>query len=350
MSEQGVSTGSETGISARDAAALISAPVEDKKVVTNSESAAPSAAEASPTESAQAADAGPAEEPVPGETEATDPADANQPSIEAPRSWTKEHKDAFAALPRHLQEAVSESERAREADFLTRQRAAAESQKAVEFREQAAEQARQQYEHALPQLLLQIDAEYQQEFGGASWAQIQEWARVEPDKYIRWDSSYKRLQAVANEAQGAQQRQVSQAQQARQAYIDAETRLLAEKLPEFADAKAMAEKQPVILSFLESVGFPRDELVRHSQALQPSISLHDHRLTLLIDKAMRFDAAQKATKSATPKAQVPQVLRPGSPPAKGEAKQAQLKDLDTRLTRSGNAKDAAALIRARLAS
>jgi len=347
MSEQGVAPAGDAGISARDAVALINAPVEDKKPDTNSESAAPQEAEASPQESAQEADAGPAQEPVPGETEDADPADDSQPSIEPPRSWSKEHKDAFAALPRHLQEAVSESERAREADFLNRQRAAAESQKALEAREQAAEQARQQYEQALPQLLLQIDAEYQQEFGNATWPQIEEWSRTEPDKYLRWDASYKRLQAVASEHQTQQQRQLQQAQFDRERYIEAQTKLLAEKVPELADQKVMDAKRGDYLSYLGDVGFTQDELAYHAKSLSPSISLHDHRLTLLIHDAMRFRAAEKAAKKASKdKPDVPPVQRPGSPPQKGEAKQARLQDLGKQLERSHSAKDAARLIAA----
>jgi hypothetical protein len=62
-------------------------------------------------------DAGP--ETVPGETTAGDPAET--PSIEPPRSWSKEDKELFNTLPPETQQRVAERERARESDFLKRQ-------------------------------------------------------------------------------------------------------------------------------------------------------------------------------------------------------------------------------------
>jgi hypothetical protein len=66
-------------------------------------------------------------ETVPGETQGDDRAEA--PSIEPPRSWTKEDKELFKGLPRATQERLVARERSRESDFLRRQNEAAEKRR-----------------------------------------------------------------------------------------------------------------------------------------------------------------------------------------------------------------------------
>jgi hypothetical protein len=100
----------------------------------------------------------------PGEADGADPAapdprleaGAELPPIEPPRSWTKADKDLFTSLPRETQERIAERERLREGDFLRRQAEAAEKLKGLGAKEQAVDQARQQYEAALPQLLFTL--------------------------------------------------------------------------------------------------------------------------------------------------------------------------------------------------
>ncbi len=356
MSEQGSPAPSGTGpISAREAAAIIATPPKQPEAETTDYNALKgvkenTGAEARETaaepehESADEADAGPAEERVPGETEEPDPAAEEQPSIEPPRSWSKEHKEAFAALPRHLQQAVAESERAREADFSQKARAAAEQQKALNAEKQAAEQARQQYEQALPALLLQVNTEYQREFGNPSWDEVQEWSRTDQDRYLRWQAAYQRSQALGAELAATQERKQTEVGRNRESYIAEQARLLAEKAPEYADEKLAPQQRAAAYSFMEEAGFSRDELREHLNNFVP-MTLHDHRLQLIIRDAMRYREAERATKKAPPK-QVPPVQRPGAKPDKADARDARLKDLGSQLQRSGKARDAAKLIAA----
>lgn len=345
MSEQGTAPAADAPLSVRDAGALISSTPAPKEREDNSEAAAPVTADTPPIESGLSPDAGPAQEPVPGETEDADPA-LKEPSIEPPRSWSKEHKEAFEALPRHIQQAVAENERAREADFSQKTRAAAEHQKAVEAREQAAERTRQQYEQALPVLLGRIEADMQGEFGNPTPDEIQQWARTEPDKYIRWDAALKQRNIVASELQ---QRQVQQHQQnlkAWQDYAKAEWNTLVEKAPEFADEKSAPTRQAEYRSYMQGLGYSHEELMDFQNNLKP-MTLHDHRLQLIIRDAVRYKAAEAALKKTQPKSNVPPVQRPGPAPAKGEARQAQLKDLDRKLDATGSLRDAAKLLGAR---
>jgi hypothetical protein len=61
----------------------------------------------------------PARKRSPARLTAADPAET--PSIEPPRSWSKEDKELFNTLPPETQQRVAERERARESDFLKRQ-------------------------------------------------------------------------------------------------------------------------------------------------------------------------------------------------------------------------------------
>lgn len=328
-------------LTARDAAALLSTPPPKD---TNEPATSEEDVSAAPEESGDEPDAGP--EAVPGESEDSDPAD--EPSIERPRSWAKEHDEAFKALPRHLQQIVADSERAREADFLRRQNEAAERSRAAEAKEQAAEQARLQYEQALPLLLQQVHGQINAKFQDIkSWDDVQKMAREDPIRYMEWDADQKRAQALANEARSVQGRQQQQAQQKFQAFVEAQNKLAQEKIPELRDpAKAAALRDEARAYLSKDLGFSDGELQGLS-AGSWQLSGLDHRVQVMLWKAMAYDKAKKAAKAPTPKP-VPPVQRPNAAPDKGAARQAQIKDLSKQLDQTGSARDAAKLYAARL--
>ena len=134
----------------------------------------------------EGADAGP-EEPVPGETEGDDQAEL--PPIDPPRSWSKEDKELFNSLPRETQERVADRERSRESDFLRRQSEATEKSKALEAKEQAAEQARQQYESAAQNALQVLQQQQASEFSDIkSHADVQKLATEDPFRFAQWQA------------------------------------------------------------------------------------------------------------------------------------------------------------------
>ena len=101
---------------------------------------------------------------APGETESADPAANEPPSIEPPRSWTKEAKERWASLPRETQEYLAEREQERDREFRRSQNEAADKLKGLTAKEQAVEQARQQYEAALPLLFQTLQHQQAGEF------------------------------------------------------------------------------------------------------------------------------------------------------------------------------------------
>ena len=330
------SPASDAPITAREAADLIAG----KPPATQS---APDGADAAP------------ERPS-GETDGRDDPET-PPPIEAPRSWTKADKEAFASLPRDTQERILALDRTRELELRRGQNEAAEQRRAAEAMAQQAEQAQAQaraaYEQSLPQQALLLDAQYREEFGTPSWADLQDWQRNDPLKYQAWDLAYKRLTHASAELQAQQAQQYQQQYQQQQQYMQnaeawraAEAVKFAEAFPEWKDPEKYQANVSKVMDFMKESGFEQDFLQRAATEFLP-IQIHDSRFQKLVWKALQYDKALKATKSPT-RAPVPPVQRPGSAPAKGEAQEARFKDLNRQLDRTGSLKDGAALIAARM--
>ena len=282
----------------------------------------------------------------PGETERADPAASELPPIDPPRSWTKEDKDLFTSLPRDTQQRIAERERSREGDFSRRQQEAAEKSKALEAERSKAEQARQQYEGALPQLLQTLQQQQAGEFADIkTLADVERLAREDWPRYALWDVQQKKIAEVAQQMVLAQQRQAQERVQQFSEFARREDDLFKEKVPDMADPKKVAELQTAALAVLKDLGFQETELAQSWQG-QGDLSLRDHRVQLLIRDATLWRDAQAKAKAAATRP-VPPVQRPGVSQPKGAALDAQIQHLTQKLEKTGNLKDAAALLRAR---
>jgi hypothetical protein len=290
-------------------------------------------------------DAAPSDEAGNG-TQADDPPPIPEP-IPPPRSWTKEHKDAFAALPRDIQERVSEVERARESDFLRRQQDAAEQRKAADAERQQLSEARLQYESALPALLQSLQARTANEFGDIqNMDDVERMAREDFPRYALWDAQQKKLAAVAHELQGAQQRQAQELDARWTQFARREDELMHEHVPELADPEKAPKLRESAVGVLRDRGFTDGELGALYNG-QAGLSLRDHRIQLLILDAVRWRDAQAKAKQAQTRP-VPPVQRPGVAQGDGNAADAEIRTLRQKLERSGSIRDAAALRAAQL--
>jgi hypothetical protein len=284
--------------------------------------------------------------PPPGETTATDQASEQPPPIEPPRSWTKEDKELFKGLPRETQERLVDRERSREGDFLKRQQEATERAKALEAERGRVDQARQQYEAALPTLLHNMQQQQAGEFGDVkTFADVERISIVDPARFVRWQAQQLKIGQVAAELQATQALH-AQEQSARFAdFSRREDDLLAEKVPDVADKAKAAKLQDAALDVLRSVGFTDNDLIPAWNG-QDKLSLRDHRLQLVILDAVKYRDAQAAARTARPKP-VPPVQRPGTAQPRTAAADQQVQELANRLNQSGNLRDAAALLAAR---
>ncbi len=309
---------------------------------------------ATPHESASAqveADAAPPKTEVPGETESqAEPAEA--PPIEPPRSWNKEAKERWQSLPRETQEYLAERERERERELRRGQNEAAEKLKGLTAKEQAADQARQQYESALPLLLDNLQSAMQGEFSDIkTMADVQKMAAEDWPRYVRWDAQQKQVAAVQQEMKGAEERRMAELKQRWTEFAKREDFLFTEKAPEMADKDKAAKLQGAAVSVLKELGFSDEELSRSYHGKQ-GMSLRDHRVQLLVRDATLWHEAQAKAKAATAKP-VPPVQRPGVSQGKGAEREAAIQNLNQQLDKASgvNALRAAAkLVAARRAA
>jgi hypothetical protein len=261
----------------------------------------------------------------PGATETEDPA-PQEPSIEPPRSWTKEEKEAFKALPREYQQTVAEREKARETNFLRSQNEVAEQRKAIEAEREQTARARQQYEAALPSLLQQLHH-------NAEFADIQTQADVERmvnedwPRYVKWDFHQKKIAAVQQELNAAQARQQKEHQTDWEAFAKREDELFLQKAPEMQDATKRAKTVEAAVNLLKDRGYSEAEIAE----LWSSKLGRSHKFQTILLDAVRFQDAKKSILEA-PKKQLPPVQRPGV--SQGNRGEATLRDLETKLDRS----------------
>src|SRR5262249_23275081 len=158
------------------------------------------------------------------------------PSIEPPRSWTKEDKELFRGLPRDTQERLAERERSREGDFLRRQNEATEKLKGLGAREQAVERARLQYETALPALLQGLQQQQAGEFADIKTiADVERLARENWPRYVQWDAQQKRVAAVQSQVDATLTRQAHESRHHWSTFAQQQDALLLEKAPELAE-------------------------------------------------------------------------------------------------------------------
>ncbi len=335
---------------ARGAAPPMSAPAEAGLAHPRSEPGTDELAD--PRMKSEDAGAVPADRRGPGETEDAGREADGLPPIEPPRSWTKEDKELFTSLPRATQERIAERERSRESDFLRRQNEAAEKLKGLAAKEQTAEQARQQYEFALPQLFAMLQEQQAGEFADIkTLADVERLAREDWPRYALWDVQQKKITEVARLLALAQGRQAHEKLQRFSEFAEHEDVLFKEKVPDMADADKAAKLQNACLAALKDLGFEQAELVQSWHG-QKDLSLRDHRVQLLIRDATLWREAQQKAKAAQTRP-VPPVQRPGVAQPKGGAQAAQIQNLTQQLdnAKGVNALRAAAdLVKARRAS
>ena len=298
-------------------------------------------------DSASNAGRDPADEAAPrDDTDEPDP--AAKPPIEPPRSWDRERKERFAALPPDLQEYIAEREQSRETEIRRSQNETAESRKSAEGERQRLEKARSDYEQALPALLNTLQQTTQAEFADIrSWDDVAKLAREDPLRYSEWDAHQKRTQAVQAQMNQARQRQMIEAQERFASYAEEQDAAILKRQPDLADPKTREKVQREAAEYLvKDLGFDEAEIGRAWNG-QGSISLRDARLQTVIRDALRWRSAQAAAKTAAPARTAVPVSRPGAAPSPGEVPAARVRELDKRLDSTGSARDAFDLWQAR---
>jgi hypothetical protein len=291
-------------------------------------------------------DAAPAEEAT-SETETTEAEPAAEPTIEPPRSWTKEEKAEFATYPRSAQEVIARREQDRESALRKGQNEHAEKLKGLTAKEQQVEQARQQYEAALPQLLQTLQEQQQGEFSDIkTMNDVEKLAREDWPRYALWDAQQKKIAAVSQEMQASQQRQQEEFKSKWSEFSAKEDAKFLELAPEMSDKEKATKVADSSVALLKDLGFGESDLAKLWNG-EASVSLRDHRVQLLIRDAARYrDAIKEAPKKIVAKP-VAKVQRPGTSQSRAGDDDVAVKNLENKLTQSGSWKDAAHLLMAK---
>lgn len=329
-------------MSAEQAADYLSELRKPKKQAESAEQ--PATAE---TNSADEAEAAPAEEQPSGdeEPEAAEPEAEKLPPIEPPRSWTKEAKEQWQALPRNTQEYLAQREQERDREVRRSQNEAAEQRKAISTEREAAEKARKDYEAKLPAVMQALqDAQAGAYADIRTVDDVQRLATEDPFRYLQWQAHQQKLQAVNYEMEQASQRQQQEQSSNWIKFQSEESAKAAELHPELADPKKAEALGKSAKDLLVDKGFTETEL--NGLASGERISPFDHRMQSIILDAIKYREAQKAKPVAVAKP-VPPVQRPGAAPPRGAAKAGNLQALNQQLDRSGSVDDALALLAAR---
>lgn len=285
----------------------------------------------------------------PVETTETPEPEAPPSTIEPPRSWTKAEKERFATLPRETQEYIAQREQEREREIRRSQNEAAEARKAIDAERTQAEQARKQYERALPALLQALQEQEQGEFADIkTMADVERLAREDWPRYALWDAQQKKIAAVHAEIKSSQERQAHEYRNQWAEYARKQDELLADHIPELSDPAKAKQIAEGAVKVLKEIGFSDQELAAAWNG-EASVSLRDHRLQQLIYDGVRYREAKANLSKPTPKP-VPQVQRPGAAEPRNAGAVQTVQTLSKKLETSGKIEDAVALIQARRAA
>jgi len=268
-------------------------------------------------------------------TEAQEPAEL--PPIEPPRSWSKEWKEEFATYPREAQEKILQREQERDSAIRRGQNEVADARKQIEAERQAAEQARKQYETALPQLLQALQDQQAGEFADVKTpADIEKLCDDDPLRFIKWTAHQQKVAAVHREFQQVQERQAIEYKKQWSDYASKQDAELAERAPELKDPERARKVADGARGVLKDLGFNDQELGQLWNG-EASLSLRDHRLQLLLLDGVKYREAKASVSKPTPKP-VPPVQRPGAAPNKGAQLVARVEEASQKLSNArGNA-------------
>jgi len=291
------------------------------------------AAEAPEEDLAPEANTAPPEEESSGETEEAEPTeDEPESPIEPPTSWSAEERDRFAQLPREMQEYISTREQQRDSEIRRGQNEVAERLKALEPEAQAMQQARAQYEQALPMLLQSLQSTG--EFADIkSQDDVDRLAKEDWPRYIQWDAHQKKVQAVHQEMMAAQQRQQQEHAQHWQQYAAEQDRLFAEKVPDITDPEKGKQLSELTLRTMqEDYGFTPEEMQWAWNG-----PFRDHRMQQILLDAAKFRKLEKNPPKPGKKP-LPPVQRPGSARSAPTSVDVQIKALEDKFNSTGNLK------------
>jgi hypothetical protein len=192
---------------------------------------------------------------------------------------------------------------------------------------------RQQYTEYLNQIV-------ESSMGGLDKYANLDWERLkesDPIEYVTKREEYReaqeKIQSMRNEQVTAQQKQAEESKQLHAQMVQEEHNKLVSVEPDWGEPEKQKELAGTVRKYALSQGFSEEELN----------SLVDHRSVLVLMKAAKFDAIDKADIKSKKLKNKPKVIRSGRGRTKGENSKSKRTAQMKRLKESGHINDASAL-------
>ena len=262
-----------------------------------------------------------AEEEIFEEAEEYEVADEEAPT-ETPEAYTvKVDGEEFEVSLDELRDGYQ-----RQSDYTRKSQSLAEQRKAYEANLQAVQNERNQYAQVLEQMSENQNYQLQQ-FEDINWKELKDDDPMEyMEKRLEYQEAKDRISQLNNERARVHQQNQSEITQVLTEKVQKEAELLSAALPEYADPGSNLKTD--IRNYALSLGFPENEID----------SISDHRVVLVLHKAMMQDSAAKGVKKVKV---APKVVKSGTPQTKSQKVKRVVQAKRERLSKTGNQRDAA---------
>jgi hypothetical protein len=193
---------------------------------------------------------------------------------------------------------------------------------------------RQQYMESLNQIIANSSAGLDK-FANLDWQSLKD---TDPIEYVTKKEEFReaqeKVQQMQQEQYHAQQRHAEESKQLRSQILQEEHGKLSAALPEWSEPEKQKKMATEIRDYASSQGFSAEEIN----------SLIDHRSLLVLLKASKYDAMQKADVKSKKLKNKPRVIRSGTGRSKGEDSKSKRTAKMKRLRSSGHVDDAASIL------
>lgn len=216
----------------------------------------------------------------------------------------------------------------RQSDYTKKSQSVAEMRKAYEANLQSVQQERDQYQQVLANMENYQNLELKK-YQELDWASLKEDDPVEyMEKRIEFQDAKEKVNQVKQEQMAVQQKTQQEVYQNIQHKVQEEAELLATALPEYSDPSSNLKTE--LRDFAINMGFSEQDVN----------GITDHKVVLVLHKAMLQDKANSSTSSKVKKGPA-KVIKAGVPVTKKQRVARDVQAKRDRLRQTGNVKDAA---------
>lgn len=220
----------------------------------------------------------------------------------------------------------------RTSDYTRKTQELATQRKQAEADFQAVRAERQQYSQGLTQ----IESLLQQALGPEpDWDKL---AAENPEEFPKQWAAHQlkqqRLGILAQEQERVRQEELKAQQAEFKTYLNSQREQLLVKLPTWKDAEVAKKEKAELVAYAKEQGYSEEDIGQ----------VADHRVFLMLRKAMLYDKAQKNRPNVQKKIEKVLVTKPGSKDSRPSREVTELTRGKQRLAKTGRVEDAAAVL------